>query len=136
MVSFKSLALGCLAATTTLAFPFNATEIQEQVKRDEHLIGPRTNPGTGQDGGYFYSFWTDGQGQINYQNQGGGSYSVQWNNVGNYVAGKGWNPGKAQTITYSGSYSTGGNGYLSIYGWTKNPLVRLECIRTGLGNCD
>jgi len=124
MLSFKAL---LLLAGTALAFPFNATEIQENMRRE---IGPRTNPGTGQDGGYFYSYWTDGQGSINYQNTGGGSYTVQWNNVGNFVGGKGWNPGKAQTISYSGNYQTSGNGYLSIYGWTKNPLVEYYIVET------
>lgn len=122
MVSFKSLALSATAITTAAAFPFNATEIQEQLKRDSE-IRPRTNPGTGTDNGYFYSFWTDGAGYINYQNGQGGSYTVDWQNVGNYVAGKGWNPGYAHEITYSGSFQTSGNGYLSIYGWTQNPLV-------------
>lgn len=122
MVSFKGLALGFAAISSVFAFPFNATEILEQLKRDSEIL-PRTNPGTGTDGGYFYSYWTDGAGSINYQNGPGGSYTVSWQNVGNFVAGKGWKPGAARTINYSGSYQTSGNGYLSIYGWTKNPLV-------------
>lgn len=122
MVAFKSLALGCAAIGSALAFPFNVTEMQEMFKRDSELQ-PRTSPGTGTHDGYFYSFWTDGAGSINYENTQGGSYTVSWQNVGNYVAGKGWNPGAARTINYSGSFQTSGNGYLSIYGWTQNPLV-------------
>lgn len=129
MVSFKSLALGSLAIGSALASPFNITEMHEMFKRDSELQ-PRTSPGTGTHDGYFYSFWTDGAGQINYENTQGGSYKVSWNNVGNYVAGKGWNPGAARTINYSGSFQTSGNGYLSIYGWTQNPLVEYYIVET------
>jgi endo-1,4-beta-xylanase len=55
----------------------------------------------------------------------GGQYSVTWSGNGNWVGGKGWKPGAARVITYSGTYSPNGNSYLSIYGWTTNPLV--EC---------
>ncbi|KAH8178824.1 glycosyl hydrolases family 11 domain-containing protein [Sarocladium implicatum] len=129
MVSFSSLALGAAAISSALAFPFNVTEIQEHFKRQSE-IAPRTPTGTGTDNGFFYSFWTDGAGSINYQNGQAGSYTVDWSNVGNFVAGKGWNPGKAQEITYSGSFQTGGNGYLSIYGWTQNPLVEYYIVET------
>lgn len=51
----------------------------------------------GNSGGYYYSYWTDGGGSINANLGGGGSYNVQWSNVGNFVFGKGWNPGKTQS---------------------------------------
>ncbi|KAI0029223.1 family 11 glycoside hydrolase, partial [Vararia minispora EC-137] len=37
--------------------------------------------------------------------------------------GKGWNPGSPQVINYSGTWSTNGNAYLSVYGWTTSPLI-------------
>ncbi|KAI0206657.1 xylanase [Astrocystis sublimbata] len=91
----------------------------------------RTSPGTGQHNGFFYSFWTDGGGSVNYNNGARGSYDVTWNNVNNFVAGKGWNPGSARVITYNGTWSGQNvNSYLSIYGWTRNPLIEYYVVES------
>jgi len=115
MVSFSSLLFVAAAATSALAFPFtNSTQ-----------LAPRagTPSGTGNNNGFFYSFYTDGGGTVTYTNGAGGSYSVTWENSGDFVAGKGWNPGSAQTISFTANYAPSGNSYLSVYGWTENPLV-------------
>ncbi|KAI0433122.1 xylanase [Xylaria sp. FL1042] len=91
----------------------------------------RTSPGTGTNNGFFYSFWTDGRGSVTYNNGAGGSYDVTWNNVGNFVAGKGWNPGAARVVSYNGTWNGASvNSYLSIYGWTRNPLIEYYVVES------
>ena len=81
MVSFKAVLLG---ATGALAFPFNGTQLSELAAR------AGTPSGTGTHEGFYYSFWTDNGGTVNYENGAAGSYSVNWQNCGNFVGGKGW----------------------------------------------
>ena len=51
-----------------------------------------TNNATGNNTGYFYSFWKD-SGNVTFCLQSGGRYTSQWSNITNWVGGKGWNPG-------------------------------------------
>ena len=75
---------------------------------------------TGWNGGMYYSFWTDGGGNVQMTLGDGGNYSVWWQNCGNFTAGKGWNQGSWRDIHYNaGAWNPSGNGYIAAYGWSK-----------------
>lgn len=123
MIAKTLLALA--AATCIAAVPFNGVGDRVQpVKR-------ATPTGTGTSNGFYYSNWNDGSGSVTYTNGAAGEYSVSWENAGNFVVGKGWATGTDQAITYKGTWDNGDvNSYLSVYGWTKSPLVEYYIVES------
>ncbi|KAF2690431.1 glycoside hydrolase family 11 protein [Lentithecium fluviatile CBS 122367] len=103
----------------------------EIIKRDPSSLITRSTPSSsGTNNGFYYSFWTDGGSDVTYTNGDAGKYSVTWGTGGNFVGGKGWSPGSARTINFSGTYSPNGNSYLAIYGWTTNPLIEYYIVES------
>ncbi|GIK05813.1 hypothetical protein Aspvir_009926 [Aspergillus viridinutans] len=100
MVSFSSLALALSTVAGVLAAP-GSEKYVELAKRQI------TASQTGTNNGYYYSFWTDGGGEVTYTNGNGG-----------------------QTVTYSGTWTPSGNSYLSVYGWTTSPLVEYYILES------
>ena len=85
--------------------------------------------GYGFHSGYFYSFWTQGGGTVTYNNLLNGTYKSSWQNIQNWVGGKGWNPGGPKVVVYNGTWSGRNvNSYLALYGWTRNPLIEYYVV--------
>ncbi|KAH6908640.1 xylanase A [Coprinopsis sp. MPI-PUGE-AT-0042] len=85
--------------------------------------------------GYFYSWSTDNEGVAYYTNQDAGTYNVKWSSSGRFVGGKGWSPGSwGRVINYNGTCYPISNTWLSVYGWTRNPLIEYHIVEsTGYG---
>ncbi|KAK3935036.1 glycosyl hydrolase [Diplogelasinospora grovesii] len=127
MVAFSTFLLAVSSAAGALAAP---GELPPPSGLGLDKRQTLTTSQTGTNNGYYYSFWTDGGAQVSYTNGAGGSYSVTWNGNGNFVAGKGWNPGGRMSVNYAGTYSPNGNSYLSVYGWTTSPLVEYYIVES------
>ena len=85
---------------------------------------------TGTHSGFFYSFWKD-TGSACMTLGSGGNYDVNWNlGSGNLVVGKGWSTGSSsRRVGYNaGIWQPYGNAYLTLYGWTRNPLIEYYVV--------
>ncbi|MEO6818454.1 MAG: glycoside hydrolase family 11 protein, partial [Ginsengibacter sp.] len=89
-----------------------------------------TSNQTGINNGFYYSFWNDGNsGSASMTLEKSGKYKTAWCHIGNFTAGKGWATGKAdRVISFSGSFNGGENGYLAVYGWTRNVLIEYYVV--------
>lgn len=94
---------------------------------------PITENSTGAVDGRFYTFWHDsGAGEMRLGRR--GAYTVNWRlgQNGNLVAGVGWEKGTSgRVVRYvARSFEPGLNGYLTLYGWSRNPLVEYYIVES------
>ena len=87
-----------------------------------------TSSQTGTNNGNYFSFWKDSPGTVNFCMYANGRYTSNWSGINNWVGGKGWSTGSSRTVSYSGSFNSPGNGYLTLYGWTTNPLIEYYIV--------
>lgn len=89
---------------------------------------------TGYDHGYFWQCYvSSGNGSISFPGAGtyAGNFAVNWSNIGDIVAGKGWNPGSSHSIGYNCGSLTGQYKNFGIYGWTTSPLIEYYVTEKG-----
>ena len=115
IVSFKKVsALICLAA-----LGISAAQAQTCL----------TSSQTGTNNGHYFSFWKDNPGSVNFCMYANGRYTSNWSGINNWVGGKGWQTGSSsRVVNYSGTFNSPGNGYLTLYGWTTNPLIEYYIV--------
>lgn len=85
MFSAKNILLALSTIASVLALPGDFDKRQTI-----------TTSQTGTNNGYYYSFWTNGGGTVDYTNGAAGEYSVSWTNCGDFTSGKGWSTGSAR----------------------------------------
>lgn len=97
MVSLKLFLLAVTTVTGVVSAPFDFLYENDDVNSTEVIEARQITPnGEGYHNGYFYSFWSDGGGSTQYTNGAGSQYAVTWRDTGNFVGGKGWNPGNGR----------------------------------------
>lgn len=121
-VRFWFAILVCL----TLAFPVMSANAATTITSNQ----------TGNHDGYDYEFWKDSGGSGSMTLNSGGTFSAQWSGINNILFRKGKKFNETQThqqignisITYGASYNPNGNSYLTVYGWTVDPLVEFYIV--------
>lgn len=82
MPSLMSILLASATVMSAMAMP-----------GEHHKRQTITSSQTGTSNGYYYEFWTNGGGTVDYTNGAAGEYSVSWENCGDFTSGKGWSVG-------------------------------------------
>jgi endo-1,4-beta-xylanase len=99
------------------------------------LAAAPVNAATGTDHGFFWqNYVSSGSSNISFPQAGTypGNFAVSYSNVGDVVAGKGWNPGSSsRTINYNIGALSGSYNFVGVYGWTTNPLIEYYVCELG-----
>jgi endo-1,4-beta-xylanase len=89
---------------------------------------------TGTDHGFFWqNYVSGGSSNISFPSAGTypGNFAVTYSNVGDVVAGKGWNPGTTRVVGYNVGSLSGSYNNFSVYGWTTSPLIEYYVCEFG-----
>ncbi|KAL2201636.1 family 11 xylanase in complex with inhibitor, partial [Sarocladium strictum] len=82
--------------------------------------------------GFTTQYWANDFASLNWTSGAAGKFNLTWNNGfgGNFVVGKGYRPSRDMLFNYSGTFDLDRNAwaYLTLYGWTRNPLVEWYVI--------
>ena len=127
-MTFSTVGKGVFSALINTAVFCTATLLCSTAVHAQTL----TSNATGTHNGFYYSFWKD-SGDASFGLQAGGRYTSQWSNsTNNWVGGKGWKPGGAKIVNYTGSFNITAqdNSYLALYGWTRSPLIEYYVIES------
>lgn len=100
-----------------------------------HAATTITSNQTGTQDGYDYELWKD-SGTTSMTLNSGGTFSAQWSGINNALFRKGKKFDSTKThgqlgnisINYNATFNPGGNSYLCVYGWTKDPLVEYYIV--------
>ncbi|KAH7309050.1 concanavalin A-like lectin/glucanase domain-containing protein [Stachybotrys elegans] len=93
--------------------------------------GTRHTVDARQDNGFAVQYWANGNANLNWTNGQGGHFMVGWDQQsgGNFVVGKGYSSGD-MLVNYTGHFEVWGNAYLTLYGWTTEPLIEWYVIES------
>ncbi len=109
--------------------------VDESVSPNQNKPSSAKAASTGTDHGYFYQCYVStGTGSISFPQAGtyAGNFQANWSNVGDIVAGKGWNPGSStRIINYNIGSLTGQYNFFGVYGWTSSPLIEYYVCELG-----
>ncbi len=112
----------------------------QQVKAQTICIEPESDQETGVEDGFRYELWSqNSQGSACMTLGEGALFSGEWSNILNYLSRRGLGYDQTQEHQEIGNFSTtydcdynpssaSGNSYLSVYGWTVDPLVEYYII--------
>ncbi|MBP1665080.1 MAG: C-terminal target protein [Bacteroidetes bacterium] len=125
LISFSALTLFVLFNSCSQTFCIK--------KASENIEGERD--------GYRYELWNqNSQGKACMTLRKGALFNGQWSNVENYLARRGLSYNQTQEhqeignfyatydCNYKPSSKAGGNSYLSVYGWTIDPLIEFYIV--------
>ena len=135
----KVLKLNHSALITLLSFSLLIV-IQSGVNAQEYCLEEGTDQVMGEKEGYRYELWNqNGQGKACINIGDGALFSGEWTGILNYLARRGLDYDTTQThqeigrfhTTFDCSYNpidTSGMSYLSVYGWTVDPLIEYYIV--------